>query len=480
MTELLSNVHLALPELIVLSATVLALVGDLFLRKRIPSIAFAITVLGIVFAGLVSGGFIGQYETPLFNGLFISDDIGHLLKLFIYIAVFLSFYYAKYYIEERQVPSGEYYVLGSFSMLGMMVLVSAHSMLTIYLGIELLSLPLYALVAIQRRHANGSEAAMKYFVMGAIASGMLLYGISLIYGATGQLDLQKIASALSNRADNETRLLAYALVFIVAGLGFKLAVMPFHMWAPDVYSGAPTSVTLLISTAPKIAAVGMALRVLTQALPALSEQWQQLILIMALLSAGAGNLFAIVQTDLKRLLAYSSISHMGYVLFGLLSLSAAGYAAALYYVVVYALMAAAAFGLLVLLSRAGQEIDQVNDLKGLNKRNPWLAFMMMIVMFSMAGVPPTVGFFTKFLVLKALVDAQMLWVALLGLIFAVIGAFYYLRVVKVMYFTEPDDLTHIKLPRGNVAFFSLNCLALLFLGIFPNGLMTACMNTMLS
>ncbi len=320
-----------------------------------------------------------------------------------------------------------------------MILVSAHSLLTIYLGLELMSLPLYAMTAIRRTDSDASEAAMKYFVMGAIASGMMLYGISLIYGVTGKLDLLEVSNAIALNWQNQNTLMAFAAVFILVGVGFKLAAVPFHMWAPDVYQGAPSSVTLFISTAPKIAALSMAFRLLTIGLVDISAQWQQVILVMALLSAGLGNLFAVIQTRIKRLLAYSAISHIGYALFGVLAADAAGYSAALYYILVYALTSAAAFGLVVLMSSGGMEIDSIDDLKGLNKRNPWLALMMLIVMFSMAGVPPTVGFFTKLLVLKALVDVHLTWVAILGLIFTVIGAYYYLRIVKIMYFDQPEN-----------------------------------------
>lgn len=476
MTELLNNLHLALPEMIILVTTCLALLGDLFLRSYFKSIAFFTAITGLVLAGMVSFLYIGQYSSVILHGLFISDDTAQLMKVFICISVVLCFIYSKDYIEERQMPTGDYYILGMFSTLGMMTLVSAHSLLTIYLGLELLSLPLYAMTAIRRTNSDSSEAAMKYFVMGAIASGMLLYGISLLYGATGKLDLLEVAQVIATSWKEQGSLLSFALVFILAGVGFKLAAMPFHMWVPDVYQGAPTSVTLFIGTAPKIAALGMALRILALTLPDIATQWQQLVLIMALLSTGAGNLLAIAQNNIKRLLAYSAISHMGYALFGILAATASGYAAALYYVIVYAITSAAGFGLIVLLSRAGVEIEAVDDLKGLNKRNPWLAFMMMLVMLSMAGIPPLVGFFTKLLVLKALVDAQMTWVAVLGLVFAVIGAFYYLRIIKIMYFDDAVDQTPIKLPNATTFIFSANCLSLLYFGIFPGALIAACIN----
>lgn len=476
---LLENVHIALPEMIILVTACVALLADLFLRHRFPSITLICAIIGLALATCVSLLLIGNFKLIILGGQFVSDDLAQLMKVFIYISVFLSFFYSKDYINERQMPSGDYYTLGLFSTLGMMILVSAHSLLTIYLGLELLSLPLYAMTAIRRTNSDASEAALKYFVMGAIASGMLLYGMSLIYGATGKLELTDIANVIASHwVAQQSTLLSFALVFIIAGVGFKLASIPFHMWAPDVYQGAPTSVTLFLSAAPKIAAVGMAMRILIfgLGLPDLAAQWQQLLLVMALLSTGLGNLFAVVQNNIKRLLAYSAISHIGYSLFGFLSVSAEGYASALYYVLIYSLMTAAAFGLILLLSSKGSEIENVDDLKGLNKRNPWLAFMMLIVMFSMAGVPPTVGFFVKLLVLKALVDVNLTWVAVLGLCFAVIGAYYYLRIVKVMYFDEATDNTPIKLSIPMNMVFSLNCLALLYLGIFPSGLINACMN----
>ncbi|MDP3269175.1 MAG: NADH-quinone oxidoreductase subunit NuoN [Legionella sp.] len=476
MIALLENIHVALPEMIVLSTVCIALLADLFLKHKYKSVAFYISCTGIILAAFITFLYIGNFKLLVFNGLFISDDVGHLMKFFIYITVLLSFIYSHEYVDERQMPSGDYYVLGLFSTLGMMILVSAHSMLTVYLGLELMSLPLYAMTAIRRTNSDASEAAMKYFVMGAIASGMLLYGISLVYGATGKLDLLEVANAVAANWQQKNTLLNFAVVFILAGVGFKLAAVPFHMWAPDVYQGAPSSVTLFISTAPKIAALGMAFRLLTIGLLDITAQWQQIILVMALLSAGFGNLLAVVQTSIKRLFAYSAISHVGYALFGVLAATTAGYSAALYYILVYALMSAAAFGLIVLMSRQGMEIDSIEDLKGLNKRNPWLAFMMLIVMFSMAGVPPTVGFFTKLLVLKALVDVNLTWVAILGLLFTVIGVYYYLRIVKIMYFDKPATNEPVILSKSNNVIYSINCLSLLYLGIFPGALIAACIN----
>lgn len=476
MTSLLDNIQFASPEIILLMTACIALLADLFLKQYFKNIAFSLCSIGLVIAAFTSFLLIGNFKTIILGGLFISDDTSQIMKLFIYLSVFLSFIYSRDYINERQMPAGDYYILGLFSTIGMMVLVSAHSLLTIYLGLELLSLPLYAMTAIRRTNSNAAEAALKYFVMGAIASGMLLYGFSLIYGSTGKLDLLDIANAIAASGHEHDMLLSFSLVFIVAGIGFKLAAVPFHMWAPDVYQGAPTSVTLFISSAPKIAAIGMAFRLLTMGLVSITPEWQQLLLVIALLSTGLGNLLAVTQFNLKRLFAYSAIAHTGYALFGILAATPAGYAASLYYIVVYSLMTVAVFGLLVLLSRDGVEIETIDDLKGLSKRSPWIAFMMLIVLFSMAGVPPTVGFFTKLMVLKALVDVHMTWVAILGLLFAVIGAYYYIKIIKAMYFDEASSTTPISMPISSKLFYSVNCMSLLYLGLFPSVLLNACIN----
>lgn len=476
MMPILDNLHYALPEIVILVTACAALLADLFFGHRCKSVALILSLTGLILAAAANFLLIGNYKVTLLGGLFISDDVAQLMKFFICICVFLCFIYSRNYIEERQMPFGDYYVLGLFSTLGMMILVSGHSLLTVYLGLELLSLPLYAMTAIRRTNSNAAEAAMKYFVMGAIASGMLLYGFSLLYGATGQLDLQLIANSVASTWHEDSALISFALVFIVAGTGFKLAAVPFHMWAPDVYQGAPSPVTMFLSAAPKIAALGMLLRLLTLGLADAIVQWQQLLLVMALLSTGIGNLLAVVQTNIKRLFAYSAISHVGYALFGILAGTSAGYSASLYYIVVYALTAVAGFGLIVLLSSHDIEIEEVSDLRGLNRRYPWLAFLMMIVLFSMAGVPPTVGFFAKLLVLKALVDVHLTWVAVLGLLFAVIGAYYYIRIIKVMYFEEPKQHESISIATGVKLLYSVNSLALLYLGIFPSALIAACMN----
>lgn len=476
MISILDNIQIAWPELAILVTAVIALLADIFLKERCRHVTFAITCAGLVIAAVLVGFQLGGFKTLILNGHYIGDDVGNLMKIFIYISGIVSFVYGRQYLEERKIASGDYYILGLFSTLGMSILVSAHSLLTIYLGLELLSLPLYAMVAMYRSNGNAAEAAMKYFVMGAIASGMLLYGMSLLYGATGKLNLLEISEVIATTWSQNKHLLAFSLVFIVAGLSFKMAAVPFHMWAPDVYQGAPGAATVFVSAGPKIAALAMVFRLLTIALPELVVQWQQLLLVVSVASVIVGNLVAISQNNLKRMFAYSAISHSGYVLFGVLAATQEGYASALYYMLVYSLMSLAAFGLLVLLSRQDLEVENIEDLKGLNRKSPWLAFMMMLVMFSMAGVPPVVGFWAKLLVLKALVDANMITVAVVGLLFAVVGAFYYLRVVKTMYFDAPDNDAPIEIPLANKCVYSLNCLVLLYLGLFPAVLITACIN----
>lgn len=474
MTGLLDNICLALPEMTLLITACVALLGDLFFPRR-GCVVFSFACFGVLLAAGESLMLIGHTQQVLLAGAFISDDMAHVMKFFIGLTVFLSLYYGRPYLNERGVSLGDNTVLALFSTLGMMILVSAHSLLTVYLALELLSLPLYALTAIRRTEADGPEAAFKYFVMGAMASGILLYGMSLLYGATGALTFDAINAALTPELlSTQSGLLTFSLVFLVVGVAFKLAAAPFHFWAPDVYDGAPSATTLFISAAPKIAALGMTLRLLTLGWGDMVSQWQQLVLVLALLSTGLGNILAVVQTKIKRLFAYSAVAHAGYALFGVLAATSAGYSAALYYILVYALMSSGALGLIVLLSRGGVEITDVDDLRGLNKRHPWLAFLMLLILFSMAGVPPLVGFLTKLLVLKALVDVHMVWVAVLGLVFAVIGAFYYLRVVKVMYFDEPVDSARIHLSKGEQVIFSLNSLSLLYLGLFPSALIALC------
>jgi len=409
------------------------------------------------------------------NGTFVHDPLAALAKTSILLITFGVFVYSRSYLLERGIFRGEFYVLGLFAVLGMLVLVSAHSLLTLYLGLELLSLSLYAMVAFDRDSSPASEAAMKYFVLGALASGMLLYGMSMLYGATGSLDLAAIAAALAD-ADEHSMVLVFGLCFMVVGLAFKFGAVPFHMWVPDVYHGAPTAVTLFIGSAPKIAAFAMTMRLLVEALGSLAGDWQGMLVILAVLSLALGNVIAIAQTNLKRMFAYSTISHMGFMLLGILAGTQNGYGSAMFYVLVYALMSLGGFGMILLLSRAGFESDQLEDFKGLNRRSPWLAFLMLLLMFSMAGVPPTVGFYAKLAVLQAVVEIGYVWLAVAAVLFSLVGAFYYLRIVKLMYFDTPHDTTPITTSPDTRFLLSANGLAVLALGILPQPLMAVCVH----
>jgi NADH-quinone oxidoreductase subunit N len=462
-----------LPEIWVLTMTCVVLVLDLFLHDRNRVVSYWLSQLTLVGALGLTLAVASAEPQVVLNGTFVADPMATLLKSFIYIVTFGAFVYAREYLRVRDLFKGEYYVLGLFGMLGMMVMVSAHNLLTVYLGLELLSLSLYALVAFSRDDARATEAAMKYFVLGALASGMLLYGMSMVYGLTGSLDIAVIGAAIAERGLQDI-VLVFALTFIILGLAFKLGAVPFHMWLPDVYQGAPTAVTLYLGSAPKIAAFAMAMRLLAEALGGLQADWSGMLTILAVLSLALGNVVAIAQTNLKRMLAYSTISHVGFLLLGLLAGTPDGYAAAMFYTVTYAIMALGGFGMIVLLSRAGFEAEELDDFKGLNERNPWFAGMMLLLMFSMAGVPPTVGFYAKLVVLEAVIDVQMVWLALVAVFFSIVGVFYYLRVVKLMYFDPPVEPVPLTAPADLQVTLSINALAVLVLGIFPGGLMALC------
>lgn len=467
----------ALPEMIVLGMAMLILLADLFLKQSNRIAIYALAQLTL----FVAAYFTWTTHTPsvgyAFTGAFVDDTMSDVLKLMIYLGTGLLFVYSRQYLQMRNMFCGEFYALVLFAVVGMMIMVSGQSLLTLYIGLELLSLSLYALVAIDRDNSRATEAAMKYFVLGALASGMLLYGMSMIYGMTGSLNLSDINHALMNAPMPSQELhavLILGLVFIVAGLAFKLGAVPFQMWVPDVYEGSPTAMTMLISSVPKIAAFAFIIRMLAQGLQTLAVDWQQMLMIMAVLSIILGNVTAIAQTNLKRMLAYSTISHVGFVLFGLMSASINGFVSALFYIASYVLMTLAGFGIILLLSRKGFEAEQLNDLKGLNQRSPWVAFLMLIVMFSMAGVPPTLGFYAKFTVLQAALQAGYLWLVVFAVLMAVIGAFYYLRIIKLMYFDEPQNFEPIQAPVEMRMVLSLNALALLGIGLMPQWLMSVC------
>ena len=380
----------------------------------------------------------------------------------------------------RHMFRGEFFALALFATLGMLIMISANHLLILYLGLELLSLSLYAMVALQRDSAKATEAAMKYFILGALASGMLLYGMSMIYGATGSLELTRMASLIDDNAAKNVGLIL-GLVFVVAGIGFKLGAVPFHMWIPDVYEGSPTAVTLFLGSIPKLAAFAFMIRLLVQGLGNTDIQmhWQQMLVVMSVLSLAIGNIAAIAQTNLKRMLAYSTISHMGFLLLGIISGGVNGYVSSMFYAIVYVLMNLGAFGMMLLLSRDGFEAEHIDDYKGLNQRSPWYAFLMLIIMLSMAGVPPLVGFYSKFSVLQSIVENGNIGLAVIAVIFSLIGAFYYLRIVKVMYFDEPVD-TSVIAPRNDAKWLlTINALALLFFGLMPQSLMVLCANSIL-
>ncbi|MBX9903273.1 MAG: NADH-quinone oxidoreductase subunit NuoN [Burkholderiales bacterium] len=465
----------AYPELFLLVMACVILVADLFISDDNRVFTYGLTQFTLAGCAVLTF-FTGNAEPVYtFSGMFVDDLMADALKLLTCLAVITILVYSRAYTVARGMFRGEFFTLALFATLGMMVMISANHLLTLYLGLELLSLSLYAMVALQRDSVQATEAAMKYFVLGALASGMLLYGMSMLYGATGTLEITALAQ-LSGEGVRAQAVLVFGLVFIVAGLGFKLGAVPFHMWVPDVYQGAPTAVTLFIGSAPKFAAFAIVMRLLAQAMgaDALVEEWRQMLLIMAVLSLAIGNLAAIMQTNLKRMLAYSTISHMGFLLLGVLSGTIDGYGAGMFYVVVYVLMTLGAFGIILLLSRDGFEAENLDDYKGLNQRSPWYAFLMLLLMFSMAGIPPTVGFYAKLSVLQAVVQIGWWWVAVIAVVFSLIGAFYYLRIVKLMYFDAPLDPAPVTASGDVRALLTVNGLAMLLLGIVPQPLMVLC------
>lgn len=476
--SILANFIPAIPEMFVLFMALVILMTGVFLRKypQIPYYFAQITLIIIIWITWCAFAHFNFSTTFAFDHLFLMDRLSVYLKLFIYLSVFFTFIYARDYNNERKIPATEFYTLSLLSLLGMMILVSSYNLLTLFLGLELFSLPTYTMVAMRRRKIRCVEASMKYFIIGVIASGILLYGMSMIFGATQSLDLTQIARAITGTPPplNQNLVLIVGLVFITAGVAFKLGAAPFHMWVPDVYEGAPSSITLFISAAPKIAAYAMLIRLFVSAMPTLQVQWHEMLIVIVILSMAIGNFSAIVQSSIKRMLAYSSIAHMGYMLLGVLCGTREGYAAAVFYIITYSLMSIGAFGMIVLISRGGGfEAENIKDFAGLNNRNPWLAFMMMLVLFSLAGVPPLVGFIAKVGVLHSLIQVHLVWLAVLAVLLATVGAYYYIRVVKVMYFEEaPFQLKPIQSSLEIKIAISLNGLAVLFIGLFPGCLYT--------
>jgi NADH-quinone oxidoreductase subunit N len=473
------------PEIVLLACALVVAMVDLWVThpRRLPTYLLTQASLAVV-ALMHLSAFNSGTTVYAMQHMVVADPMGHLLGLFATLAVMVSLVYARPYAAERDMLKGELFTLSLFSLLGIGVMLSANNFLVVYLGLELMSLSLYALVAMRRDHADATEAAMKYFVLGALASGFLLYGLSMMYGATGSLDIGEVFKAIGTGTINK-QVMVLGIVFIVAGLGFKLGAVPFHMWVPDVYQGAPTAVTLLIGGAPKFAAFAITIRLLVEGMLGLAVDWQQMLVVLSIGSMLLGNVVAIAQTNLKRLLAYSSIAQMGFMLLGLCSgvvhnntVSAGNsYASSMFYIVTYVLTTLGTFGMILLLSRQGFESEQIDDLKGLSKRSPWFAFVMTIFMLSLAGLPPTVGFYAKLSVLQSLITTDVagyLWLAVAAVLLSLVGAFYYLRVIKVMYFDEPTDARPI-VSTGDVrAVLSLNGAAVLLFGLLPGGLMTLC------
>jgi len=447
-----------LPEIFLLSAACIILLLDLIFKSK--NLTYGLSQLALL---ITVGLSLSLFKTPVsvvLDNAIVLDPLASVLKILIEVSSILVFWLSRDYVQKRKMPFAEFYLLGLFGIVGMMLLVSAHHFIVLFLALELSALPVYAMVALWQESPYGSEASMKYFVMGALSSGMLLYGLSMLYGATGSLLLMPVPHSTHDL------LLVFGLVFVLAGIAFKFGAAPFHLWVPDIYTGAPSNVTLFISAAPKITALGMTYRLLVDTLPALQVQWQQLLIVVAIASMALGNIAAIRQTNLKRMLAYSSIAHMGYLSLGLIAGTNDGYSASLFYILSYSLMVVGAFGILVLLS-TDREIENITDLRGLNSKNPWIAFMFLLILFSMAGIPPTVGFFAKLTVLEALIASHFVWLAVLALLFSVVGAYYYINVVKVMYFEVPDDNSHFVYSRWASIPLTLTGLGVLMLGTLP-------------
>ncbi|MFV2030049.1 NADH-quinone oxidoreductase subunit NuoN [Neisseria sp. S1] len=472
------NLIPAMPEIVLLSALGIVLLVDLWTSDKNRNLTHILSLLTLVVTAATQWMVWMPQSVSTFSGMYIADGMSQLSKMVMYAAMFAMLIYAKPYNQSRKIFNGEFYILALFALTGMSVMVSAGHFLTAYIGLELLSLSLYAMIALRRDSGNAAEAALKYFVLGALASGLLLYGISMVYGATGSLEFASVLAS-AHEGQSNIWLLRLGLVFIVVAVAFKLGAVPFHMWVPDVYQGAPTSVATFVGTAPKVAAVVFAFRILETGLGTVSQDWAPMLAILAVVSLLVGNLVAIMQTNIKRMLAYSTISHMGFILLAFMA-GAVGFTAGLYYAIAYVVMGLVGFGVLMLLSNEALECEEVSDLAGLNQRNAWYAFLMLLTMFSMAGIPPLMGFYAKFAVIKTLLEQGYVWLSVFAVVMSLIGAFYYLRVVKVMYF---DKNTHEE-PLGSnffaKALLSVNALLLLVWGVMPQSVMNWCVQALKS
>jgi len=464
-----SELIFALPELFLLSAISIILLFDLFASERLKPLTYYLTQLSLIITGWLAFDLIGESAT-IFSGTFVLDTMGSTFKVFIMGFAIIALVYTRHYLKAHELLRNEYFILALMSILGMMVMVSGHSLLTLYMGLEIMSLSLYALIASARDRAVAIEAALKYFVLGAIASGLLLYGMSMIYGITGSLDIAQISNfaRASTLASQQTLILNFGLVFLVIGVAFKLGAVPFHMWVPDVYQGSPTSVTMFLSTVPKIAAIALLIRLLIDGLGDLQHYWSDLLMIIAVLSIALGSLVALMQSNIKRMLAYSTISHIGFVLLGFVTGVVEGYGAAVFYVLVYILMSLAAFGSIIVLNKNGFEADQISDYQGLSKHSPWFALIILVVMLSMAGVPPFIGFYSKLFILQQVIAEGYVILAVIAVVFAVISAYYYLQIIKTMYFDDADKEITVSAPLDMRVVLSINGILILLVGLMPS------------
>ncbi|MDP6727889.1 MAG: NADH-quinone oxidoreductase subunit NuoN [Gammaproteobacteria bacterium] len=465
----IADLCFALPELFLLGAISVILLLDLFVSERFQNLTYYLTLATLAATGYFAAGLIGESRV-IFDGTFVLDSVASTFKMFIVGFSIVAMVYSRYYLRVHNLLKGEYFVLVLLSVLGMMVMASAHSLLTVYLGLEIMSLSLYTMIAIARDRAVAVEAALKYFVLGAIASGLLLYGMSMIYGVTGSLNIAEIASfaMISSLASEQVLILNFGLVFLVIGVAFKFGAVPFHMWIPDVYHGAPTSVTMFLSTVPKIAATAMLVRLLIDGLGEFQAYWADLFMVLAILSIAVGAVVALMQTNIKRMLAYSTISHVGFVLLGFVTGTVEGYGAAAFYVLAYVLMSLAAFGCIIALNKKGFEADKISDFKGLSKNSPWFALIMLVVMLSMAGVPPFIGFYSKLFILQQVISAGYIYLAIAAVIFAVISAYYYLQIIKAMYFDDLQKDFKVATSMDMRLVLSINGILIFVIGLMPS------------